>query len=325
MEFRDHPDSRPPPPTPPPSQLEEISPEEDEGEEEDANADDDCVLLSHIRSPTAGHAPPSSKVKATSAAITADIKHRGTREAAAEAIQRAAKTLEVKRTARKTATPLPSSPADPRGKARYVPLDQATSSSPSPPPQRRVVASNPDSLRDNSSAGDSAEEALLEETRKGTEKMRRQINELHSSAEALNREIDAARASATKAPKKIDEPKKQKRSSLPLHPLARLVQKGGALGPDASVASILTFGCCAYHSSAADHVTSTMARHGTMVWELGEGENRQIVYRDMTEEELDNAPLNPRGKKPAGKNKRGKENNGPERDRDESDEEESDD
>ena len=325
MEFRNHPDSRPPPPPPPPSQLEEISPEEDEGVEEDANADDDCVLLSHIRSPIAGHAPTSCKVKAASAAITADIKHRSTREAAAGAIKKAFKTPEVKKTARKTATPLPLSPADPRGKTRYVPLEQPTSSSPSPPPQRRVVASNPDALRDNSSAGDSTEEVLLEEARQGTEKMRRQINEMHSSAEALDREINAARASTLKAHKKMDEPKKKKRSSLPLHPLAALVQRGGALGSDASVASILTFGCCGYHSSAADHVTSANASRGTMVWEFGEGEDRQIVYRDMTEEELDNAPLNPRGKKPAEKNTRGKEDNDPKRDRDDSDEEESDD
>ena len=155
--------------------------------------------------------------------------------------------------------------------------------------------------------------------------MRRQINEMHSSAEALDREINAARASTLKAHKKMDEPKKKKRSSLPLHPLAALVQRGGALGSDASVASILTFGCCGYHSSAADHVTSANASRGTMVWEFGEGENRQIVYRDMTEEELDNAPLNPRGKKPAEKNTRGKEDNDPKRDRDDSDEEESDD
>ena len=156
--------------------------------------------------------------------------------------------------------------------------------------------------------------------------MRRQINELHSSAEALNREIDAARASSTKAHKKMDEPKKKKRSGLQLHPLAALVQKGGALGSDASVASVLMFGCCAYHSSAADHVTGANASRGTMVWEFGEGENRQIVYGDMTEEELDNAPLNiPRGKKPAKGNTREKENNDPKRDRDNSDEEESDD
>ena len=155
--------------------------------------------------------------------------------------------------------------------------------------------------------------------------MRRQINELHSSAEALDREINAARASTPKAHKRMDEPKKKKRSSLPLHPLAALVQRGGALGSDASVASILTFGCCGYHSSAAGHVEGANASRGTMLWEFGEGENRQIVYRDMTGEELDNVPLTPRGKKPAKKNTRGNENNSQEHDRDESDEEESDD
>ena len=87
----------------------------------------------------------------------------------------------------------------------------------------------------------------------------------------------------------------------------------------------MTFGCSGFHSSAAGHVEGVNASRGTMVWEFGEGENRQIVYRDMTEEELDNAPLNPRGKKPAEKNTREKEDNDPERDRDDSDEEESDD
>ena len=332
MEFRNHPDSRQQPP--PPDQLEEISPEEDEVEEKEADADDDCVLLSHIRSPTSTQAPPSSKVKAAAAAITADIKHRSAREAGADAIKRVFKTPEAKKTARKTTTPLPtpSPPADnSRGKARYVPLEP-TSSSPSPPPQRRVIASNPGALRDNSLAEDSAEERQLEEMHQSTEKMRRQIDEIHSDAATLDREIDASRANAPKAPKKPDDQKRKRRTSLPLHPLAALVQRGGALGSDASVASILTFGCCGFHTSAADHVSSANASRGTMVWEFGEGENRQIVYRDMTGEELDSVPLRdpprdpPRDRKPDKKNDRGKEDNGQERDREEdSDEEESDD
>ena len=339
MEFRNHPDSRQQPP--PPDQLEEISPEEDEVEKEEADADDDCVLLSHIRSPTGTQAPPSSKVKAAAAAITADIKHRSAREAGADAIKRVFKTPEAKKTARKTTTPLPtasqlmsqlmSQPADDsRAEARYVPLE--TSSSPSPPPQRRVIASNTDALKDNSSAEDSAEERQLAEMRQSTERMRRQIDEIHSDAVTSDREIDATRGNARKAPKKPDDQKRKRRTSLPLHPLAALVQRGGALGSDASVASILTFGCCGFHTSAADHVSSANASRGTMVWEFGEGENRQIVYRDMTGEELNSVPLRdpprdqPRERKPDKKNDREKEDNGQERGRvEDSDEEESDD
>ena len=158
--------------------------------------------------------------------------------------------------------------------------------------------------------------------------MRRQIDEIHSDAAASDREIEAARANVPKAPKKPDGPKGKRRTSLPLHPLAALVQRGGALGSDASVASILTFGCCGFHTSAADHVSSVNASRGTIVWEFGEGENRQIVYRDMTGEELDNVPLRdpprelPRERKPDKKNDRGKEDNGQERDRVEDSDEE---
>ena len=146
----------------------------------------------------------------------------------------------------------------------------------------------------------------MEEVRQGTANMRRRIDDMTTEAEALNRELDTVKASTPKSSKKNDASKtdapKKKKKPLPMHPLADLVRRGGALAADASVAIILTFGCCGFHTSAVDHVTNANALRGTVVWEFGEGENRQIVYRDMSGNELDTIPFSPRRERPERRN-----------------------
>lgn len=174
------------------------------------------------------------------------------------------------------------------------------------PPNRRVIASGLGNPVNNSSADDSAEERILEDTRRETARMRRQIEDIQqeaSDAEAMSHQVAATQSATPKTNKKAD-PSKKKKLGLPVHPLAGLVQRDGALSPDASVASILTFGCCGFHASAADHITRGSATRGTVVWEFGESRNCQIVYRDMTIEELDNIPITPNEEKPEKRDER---------------------
>ena len=100
-----------------------------------------------------------------------------------------------------------------------------------------------------------------------------------------------------------------------MHPLSGVAQRAGALGPDASLASVLTFGFLGIHSSAEDHVVRDEAVRGTVVWQFGEGEDRQFVYRDMTSEERRSIPIMPNREDPEKKDENAEE----------SDEEESDD
>ena len=100
-----------------------------------------------------------------------------------------------------------------------------------------------------------------------------------------------------------------------MHPLSGVAQRASGLGPDASLASVLTFGLLGIHSSAADHVVKDEAVRGTVVWEFGEGEDRQFVFRDLTSEERRSIPITPSREDPEKKDEKAEE----------SDEEESDD
>ena len=293
---------------------------------EDVSEEDDVEVLSIINSPGAVTAPPLNKIKASQDKIAKDIKHRDARKATAEANASAAKAFkapEARKTARKTtapSSPLPPTllpPTSPRvlyghvGSGRYIPLDPQTSSSPSPPPRmnRRVVA---ESSNDEGSPGKEGSDPL-----KDPFYIRRKskLEELRRSASASETEAKGPAQTdplSSKETMKKPNANKKKKSGLRMHPLSGVAQRAGALGTDASLASVLTYGFLGIHSSAADHVVRDEAVRGTVVWQFGEGEDRQFVYRDLTSEERRSIPIMPDPEKKDGN-------------AEESDEEESDD
>ena len=292
------------------NQMEDVSDEED-----------DVEVLSIINSPGADSAPPPNKVKASQDKIAADIKHRDARKAAAQAIVSAAKafkTPEVKKTARKTTAPSsPRPPTPPRalyghvGSGRYIPLDPQSSSSPSPPPHtsRRVVAeSSNDEGSPNKEGSDPLKDPIYI-------RRKSQLEELRRSASASETESKGPKAAPSSSKELASNANKKKRSGLRMHPLSGAALRAGGLGPDASLASVLTFGLLGIHSSAADFVVKDEAVRGTIVWEFGAGDDRQFVFRDLTSEERRSIPIMPSREDPEKKDENAEE----------SDEEESDD
>ena len=293
---------------------------------EDVSEEDDVEVLSIINSPGADTAPPPNKVKTSHDKIAKDIKHRDARKATAEANASAAKAFkapEARKTARKTtapSSPLPPTllpPTSPRvlyghvGNTRYVPLDPQTSSSPSPPPpmNRRVVA---ESSNDEGSPEKESSDPLKDPI---YIRRKSQLEELRRSASASETESKGPKAAPSSSKELASNANKKKRSGLRMHPLSGAALRAGGLGPDASLASVLTFGLLGIHSSAADFVVKDEAVRGTIVWEFGAGDDRQFVFRDLTSEERRSIPIMPSREDPEKKDENAEE----------SDEEESDD
>ena len=85
--------------------------------------------------------------------------------------------------------------------------------------------------------------------------------------------------------------KGNKKKGLRMHPLSGVAQRAGALGPNASLASVITFGLLGVHADAAEYLDGDDALRATVVWQFGEGEDRQLVFRDMSSEERQLIPV----------------------------------
>ena len=320
MRHRQHSASRPPPPplssvvlsnrsetaTAPTAPLPSLGQMSDVSEE-----DDEVEVVDVIKSPGAGSAPPPNKVRSSHDKISKDIKHRDAREAAAAANTKAAEAFKVpkgKKTARKSTAP--SSPPPPIaisaeatptryehvGNGRYVPLDTQTSSSPSPPPHasRRVIAG---SSNDESSPGRESQSPLDDpiyiRNKNKLEELRRNAPSAKAGGEGSSKSDPPPSKDQTKKPGN----KGNKKKGLRMHPLSAVAQRAGALGPDASLASVLTFGLLGIHSTAAEYLDGDNALRATVVWQFGEGEDRQLVFRDMTHEERQLIPVSTNGER----------------------------
>ena len=124
--------------------------------------------------------------------------------------------------------------------------------------------------------------------------MKGKLNELRREEPDPGAKGPTAKPSTTpsaKASGKTDAAEKKGR--LVMHPLTSLAEKAGALGQDASIPSIITYGYCGIHASAADHISREDALGATIVWKVGNPPERQYVFRDLTDRELQRIPIIP--------------------------------